>query len=410
MLDSANLWRQIQFSGRYLVVLLRKCLVFRQFWHIPSQSLWPYWPIRVAAALLLMGLAGCGSPRYDMIRGATMGTYYAVHFAAGESCAINQQQIEASLKAVNDAMSTYQADSELSLINQSLAYQNNVLSSDLRFVMDAALQLAGRSGGAFDVTVGPLVNLWGFGPQAQTQAPSAKAQAMASKAVGMEHLTLDGSRLVKHLDSVYIDLSALGKGFAVDQLADLLADMGCVSYMVDIGGEIRVAGLSPRGEVWRIGVEVPDPSRFGMFQTVLEVTDNSVATSGDYRNYRVVDGRRIDHVIDPRSGSPANNTVVSVTILHPSAMWADAYATTLMVLGLDAGMRFAEQEGLAAYVIARLPQGDLVTDDMLIDVLPADPLSSAEPAAEERFEFRYTSAMQPYLPAALSNAVMMDGQ
>ena len=231
--------------------------------------------------------------------------------------------------------------------------------------------------------MGPLVNLWGFGPEAspgqsddQTR-PSDSAQQRAAARVGMAKLELEGSALRKSIGDLYIDLSALAKGYGVDRLADLLIEQGCEDFMVDIGGEIRTAGRSSKDKTWRIGIEVPDPAQIGTLQTVLSLTDMSIATSGDYRNYRVIEGRRVDHVLDPRIGQPADNAVVSATVLHASAMWADAYATTLMVLGRDAGIAFAEAEGLAAYIMTRH-----------IDEL-----------GEERLEARHTENMAGYLPA-----------
>ena len=168
---------------------------------------------------------------------------------------------------------------------------------------------------------------------------------------------LHDGQLAKLRPGVYIDLSALAKGYGVDRLAEVYLAAGCGDFMVDIGGEIRVSGLSPRGGPWRIGIEVPDPSAIGVSQTVLALSDISVATSGDYRNFRMVDGVRVDHVIDPRSGAPADNRVVSATVLHPSAMWADAYATALMVMELEEGMAFAEREGIAVYLMSHAEDG-----------------------------------------------------
>jgi FAD:protein FMN transferase len=304
-----------------------------------------------------------------------MGTYYGVQFAGDTGCDITQVDIDRRLEAINDVMSTYRPDSELSLINQSPADTEINISSELRYVLQAASELWRRSGGAFDVTVGPLVNLWGFGPEAQNQKPTAEQQAAAATRVGMDKLDTIDNSLSKQVDGLYIDLSALAKGYAVDEIAVLLSARGCNDYMVDIGGEIRVAGVNARGKPWRVGIEVPDASQLGLLQTVVSISDISIATSGDYRNYRVVDGQRIDHVLDPRTGKPANNRVVSATVLHPSAMWADGYATALMVLGMEEGMRFAQEQEIAAYLMAK----------------------SDNSAAEEAFESRYTAAMKSFL-------------
>ena len=188
----------------------------------------------------------------------------------------------------------------------------------------------------------------------------------------MQHIQLlpDG-KIRKSFAATYIDLSAIAKGQAVDEVSQVLAGLGCKHFLVDIGGEVRATGLNNKGRAWRVGIEAPMPGRQGTVQRVLSVSDQSVATSGDYRNFRRVDGLRVDHVIDPRSGVPASNNVVSVTVVHPSAMWADAYATALMVLGVEEGLAFAEARDLAVLILTK----------------------SADATVAER----YTAPMQPYL-------------
>jgi thiamine biosynthesis lipoprotein len=212
------------------------------------------------------------------------------------------------------------------------------------------------------VTVGPLVNLWGFGPQEGVIKPTFEQQRQVAAWVGMDNLLLHKREVRKSHREVYVDLSALAKGYAVDRIAEHLTQAGCINFMVDIGGEIRTAGLNRQSKPWQIGIEVPDPHKLGTLQAVVSLTDISIATSGDYRNFRLVDGVRIDHVIDPRSGEPANNLVVSATALHESAMWADAYATTLMVLGVEAGLAFADAQGFPAYIMYRTSATDVAAD------------------------------------------------
>jgi thiamine biosynthesis lipoprotein len=218
-----------------------------------------------------------------------------------------------------------------------------------------------------------LVNIWGFGPDQELPWPPSKAaQLDAAASVGMQHIELLSNRqLRKRLATTYIDLSAIAKGQAVDEIAETMSSMGCEHFLVDIGGEVRVKGLNSGGKLWRVGIEVPRSGQQGSVQRVLSVSGQSVATSGDYRNFRVIDGLRVDHVIDPRSGNPADNNVLSVTVVHPSAMWADAYATALMVLGLDAGLAYAESRGVATLILAK--------------------------SADATITERYTSHMQAYL-------------
>lgn len=323
-------------------------------------------------------LAACGAPEFVTLSGQTMGTYYAVRVQPSEVCQVEQLRFDDLLIAVNQQMSTYETDSELSALNNNPSTEWLPISPELAEVLGTAQQIWQRSDGAFDVTIGPLINLWGFGPESGQDIPDLAAQRAAASRVGMAKLGLAGTQLKKTIPDLYIDLSALAKGYGVDVLARRMEELGCTDYMADIGGEIRVRGLSPQGQPWRIGIEVPDPGRLGTLQTVLNVTDVSVATSGDYRNFRMVDGKRVDHVLDPVSGKPAENNVVSATVLHPSAMWADAYATTLMVLGLERGLQFADAEGIPAYIMTRRTMGQ--SDD------------------EDRFEASYNTAMRAFLP------------
>jgi thiamine biosynthesis lipoprotein len=227
----------------------------------------------------------------------------------------------------------------------------------LATVVEAAAQLSRESAGAFDVTVGPLVNLWGFGPQSDTATPTAPgddAIARARQRVGFDKLDvrLDPPALRKRAD-VYVDLSAIAKGHGVDRVTERLLGAGCSDLLVDVGGEVRGIGRSANGRIWRVGVETPDPGQLGGIERVIVLDDVAAATSGDYRNYREVDGQRFSHTIDPRSGRPAAHALASVTVLHPSAMWADGYATALDVLGPEAGFELAERLELPALFIVR---------------------------------------------------------
>ncbi len=339
-----------------------------------------------ACRWILLCLIGCSvgcseQPRSGQFSGPTMGTMYAIAWhdvADGRRCQVSQSEVADLLVQINAAMSTYQSDSELSRLNQTRADVWVDLSPELAEVLSVAHTIWLQSAGAFDVTVGPLVNLWGFGPDSGVASPSPAQQQLAGEYVGMDKLEIVGSRLRKQHADLYIDLSALAKGYAVDLVAQLLAQRGCDHFMVDIGGEIRTQGKNRHGKSWQIGIEVPDPGQLGTLHTVLGLSDLSIATSGDYRNFRLVDGVRVDHVIDPRTRLPATNTVVSATVLHPSAMWADAYATVLMVLGVEEGLAFADEQGFPAYIMYRTS-------------MPDDPQTFS-------FAARYNSHMDGFLP------------
>ncbi len=331
------------------------------------------------AGVIGVVLTGCGAADYATVSGATMGTYYSVTYRAEGDCQIVQTAIDARLNEINAVMSTYQADSELSQFNDSLSLSERPVSAELSAVLQTARQVHEETGGAFDVTVGPLVNLWGFGPERVTDAPSPAALEAVAEQIGMDKLHLTETGISKGVSGLYVDLSALAKGYAVDQIAAGMLARGCSDFMVDIGGEIRVAGRSSRGGPWRVGVEVPEAGHYGELQNVLQLTDASVATSGDYRNFRIVEGVRVDHVIDPRIAAPADNGVASATVVHERAMLADAYATAVMVLGEDAGLALADNLGFAVYVLI------------------SEPSDSGNQGDEGGFRVRYNDSMMRYL-------------
>ena len=306
---------------------------------------------------LALLLTGCGAGAgYDVYQGATMGTVYRV---SARCPADADSAIQGELALVNQAMSTYEQDSELSQFNQHAPNAWVPVSGELFSVMQVAQQLSRVSGGAFDVTVGPLVNAWGFGPAiADAAKPSAAELAAAFNRVGYEKLRLrENPPALQKLADVYVDLSAIAKGYGVDRVAERLLRDGCSDFMVEVGGEVTVRGVNPQGQPWRVGIEVPDLRRVGDVHRVLALRDMAVATSGDYRNYVEHDGQRYSHTIDPRNGEPVRHALASVTVIHKTALWADAYATAISVLGPEAGWRFAEAENLAALFIVRGANG-----------------------------------------------------
>ena len=293
--------------------------------------------------------------------GFTMGTTYSVqlaHLPQGLLLADVQAEVERVLVEVNQQMSTYVADSELSLLNQAATETSLPLSASLFKVLSAAQQLSQLSDGAFDMTVGPLVNLWGFGPDGERTPPSAEAIAQAREGVGSQWVVLDqqAQTLRKQRPSISIDLSAIAKGYGVDAVADYLLSIGIAQALVDIGGELKALGLKSSGVPWRVAIEQPTPGRREV-QTTIALTDMGIATSGDYRNYYEVDGIRYSHTIDPRTAQPISHSLASVSVLHPSVMWADGWATTLMVLGYEAGLALAEANALAVLFIVKTEQG-----------------------------------------------------
>ena len=324
-------------------------------------------PLRIIArtagscvlALCLLFLAGCSEGSGELkLEGATMGTTWHVTLILPADLDVGpswlQQGIEARLEAVNASMSTYRPDSEISRFNAAPVDEWFPVSNDFYLVLSAAIAISRKSQGAYDVTVGPLVNLWGFGPGGDlAQPPDPESIAAQLERVGQDKLRLDGDGArIKKLAELYLDFSSIAKGFAVDDVASWLSGAGIDNYLVEVGGEMRVAGLSARGDAWRIGIEQPDASST-ILARAIRLDNVAVATSGDYRNYFEVDGVRYSHSIDPRTGYPVAHELVSVTVVHPSSMIADGWATALVVLGATEAWKVAQAEGLAVYFIQR---------------------------------------------------------
>lgn len=316
--------------------------------------------------LLVSLLVSCGkdAPDDKLLRfsGPTMGTTYTVKVVESSADVSPDQlkaDIESVLEKVNDQMSTYRADSELSRLNKSKTTDWVSTSTDLLAVIEAALHVSRLTNGAFDVTVGPLVNLWGFGPGKQkSELPSKQQITAAMSRIGYAKITTRGSppAIKKERKDIYIDLSAIAKGYGADKVAERLESLGVNNYMVEIGGDLKAKGRNAQGTTWKIGIEKPVPGQRAV-QLVIHLRDQGMATSGDYRNFFEKDGRRFSHTINPQKGAPITHNLASVTVLSPAAMHADAMATALMVLGPEAGYALAEREKLAAYFIIRTNDG-----------------------------------------------------
>ncbi len=314
------------------------------------------WLFCFCLVFLLTGCAGEIVPA--QLTGATMGTTWHVSYMAppkGPSADQLQKGIEEQLERVNSSMSTYRSDSEISRFNAGAPLAWFRSSEDFFQVLTAALEVGGKSEGAYDVTVAPLVNLWGFGPDGIIDKPPREALIEEARArVGQHQLSLDSAEhSVLKRSELTLDFSSLAKGYAVDKVAQWLLDQGITRYMVEVGGELQLSGLSGRGDPWRIAIEQPERSARSMAVT-LHLTDVAVATSGDYRNYFESNGQHYSHIIDPRTGYPIVHDLVSVTVVHPSCMIADAWATALTVLGAERAMAVAQTEGLAVYFIRRV--------------------------------------------------------
>ncbi len=315
-------------------------------------------------AALLVGLpviavlAGCTgeepSPYAYTVQGTTMGTTYTVRIVDRDQPDREREireLIQSTLDDLNARMSTFESDSEVSLLNRAEVEQATELSADTFAILAAALALSTDSGGAFDPTVGALVNAWGFGPVNPATAPSRAEIEALKEHMGVGKIRLDiDTHTASRLDAALrVDLSAIAKGYAVDTVAVVLERAGFENMMVEIGGEVATRGTRG-GEPWRIGIERPDVGAQHI-QRLVPLTDQALATSGNYRNFYVMNGRTLGHTIDPRTGEPVDHNGASVSVVHEECMMADALATTLMVMGPEEGLAWARERGIAALFI-----------------------------------------------------------
>lgn len=318
----------------------------------------------ILVSLCFFLVLSCSQPpktREYRLEGQTMGTTYHITAIVGPKVSVAentlQMNVDKALEDINQVMSTYIQDSELSMLNKAPVNMPVIVSQGLFDVLALSANISRLSDSAFDVTVGPLVNLWGFGPNKSDAKPEQSAIDAAMAQVGYQHVVLDKTkRQVTKVADVYIDLSAVAKGYGADLIAELLQRTGIENYMVEVGGEIAMAGHNASGRGWTIGVEQPTLAHSGAVMGVT-IDKGGVATSGDYRNYYEVDGVRYSHTIDPSTGYPITHTLASVTVVADSSAKADALATAINVLGPEKGYDLAVRENLAVFLIIRRKDG-----------------------------------------------------
>lgn len=309
--------------------------------------------------------SGCSRQQPDAelesfrLSGQTMGTTYHITVVTGNEntpavdLADLQKQVDAELLFINKSMSTYIPDSELMLFNSAPVGEWISLSEPLREVLLLSDAISRASDGAFDITVGPLVNMWGFGPDKhEDEIPDAALIAELKSRLGYDKLDLSEPGAARKNGDIHLDLSAIAKGYGVDRVATIIENSGIRHYMVEIGGEIRTRGHSPRNSPWVIAIERPSTLEQDIFTTV-SPGSAGMATSGDYRNYFEKDGKRFSHTINPVTGYPIEHNLASVTVIAPTAAEADGWATAIMVSGVDKGLEIAEQQKLAVYMIVK---------------------------------------------------------
>jgi thiamine biosynthesis lipoprotein len=310
----------------------------------------------VIAASLLAALTGCWfSERVEEFGGPTMGSTYTVKYVRSKdspSAEQLQRETDAILAEVDQQMSTYRPDSAIEQFNQAPAGTCQTMPAGVLELVEAGRLLHEQSAGAFDLTLEPLLNLWGFGPKARAEkVPTAEQLAAARARVGMQHLRREGEQLCKDID-VQVDFNSIAAGYAVDTIAQRFTALGVTRYMVEVTGELKAAGKKPDGQPWRIGLEAPQDGQ-RVAQRVLAVDGYGISTSGDYRNYFEEGGRRYSHTLDPLTGAPITHTLAAVTVADKSTLRADGLSTVLMVMGTERGVAFAERMGIAAFFVTR---------------------------------------------------------
>ena len=305
----------------------------------------------------MIGTGACQNNNYKilLINGLTMATTYSIKIKTADT-AVNKEKIRADIEKIlleiNRKMSTYIVDSELSVINFSNSLDSNLISDDLFKVISHANTISKTTNGAFDITVGPLVNLWGFGPnKSENKIPSNEEIELIKKNIGYKkiYLNKETTSIKKLHPDLYVDLSGIAKGFAVDKIALYLNSYNLENYLVEIGGELIAKGTNEDNEVWQIGIENPNNN----LAKIIGLKDIAMATSGDYRNYFEKNGVRYSHTINPNTGKPIKHKLASVTVLDKTAMNADALATAFMVLGPAKTIELANELKIGVYLIIK---------------------------------------------------------
>ncbi|WP_339530486.1 FAD:protein FMN transferase [Pseudomonas mucidolens] len=310
----------------------------------------------VALCWALVILAGCGNGEsLERFAGPTMGSTYSIKYIrtpGGPAPGDVQPQVEAILDEVDRQLSTYRSDSDIERFNDLPANSCQSMPEAVLRLVRAGEQLSQASGGAFDLTVEPLLNLWGFGPQARAvNVPDPAMLAAARQRVGHQHVRIEGDRLCKEA-AVQVDFNSIAAGYAVDRIAERFHQLGIRRYLVEATGELKAAGRKLDGSPWRVALEEPRDD-LQVAERIIAVDGFAVSTSGDYRNYFQQEGRRYSHTLDARTGAPITHALASVSVLAPSALMADGLSSLLLILGPRQGWEYAEKQRIAAFFVMR---------------------------------------------------------
>lgn len=331
---------------------------------------------RLCGFVVLMGvLSGCGNgDAMESFGGPTMGSSYSIKYvrhAGLPAPADVRVQVERILDEVDQQMSTYRSDSDIARFNNLPANHCQTMPAPILELVRVGERLSSLSAGSFDLTVEPLLNLWGFGPQAREEkVPSAEALAQVQQRVGHTHLRIDGDQLCKDA-AVEIDFNSIAAGYAVDTIAAKLEGLGIHDYLAEVTGELKATGKKPDGSPWRIALEEPRDDQ-QVAQKIIAVDGYGVSTSGDYRHYFQQNGQRYSHTFDARTGAPILHTLASVTVIHPSALMADGLSTLLLILGPERGWDYAQTHDIGAFFVIRADTGFVTRSNQAFERLAGE--------------------------------------
>ncbi|MEM9583982.1 MAG: FAD:protein FMN transferase [Pseudomonadota bacterium] len=288
------------------------------------------------------------------ITGLSMGTTYDVVVVDHDNQfdkAELKAAIDSALLSFNQKLSNWDGNSEISRFNAAGQGNPVMMSAELAHVMKASAQINAESEGRFDTSIGPLIELWGFGAPGQRALPSQDSVALAREMSGQTNtVALAAGQMAKRQDDAQVYLAGIGKGYGADYVGEVLSSFGSKDFLVEIGGDLFVAGHNPDGLPWQVGIESPNPADRSLMG-VVGLSGLGLATSGDYRNYFEVDGQRYSHLIDPTTGYPVTHKTTSATVLHENAMMADAWSTAMLILGREKGLEIAARHDLPVQFI-----------------------------------------------------------
>lgn len=298
-------------------------------------------------------------PPYHTDRGFTFGTYYNICYKSNKNL---QLQIDSTLKSIDNSLSPFNKNSIITAINE-----NRDTCPDEQFleVFNLAQNISKITNGSFDITVAPLVNAWGFGFKQGIKVDSLTIDSLLQY-VGYRNVSIKDGKISKQHPQTMLDCSAIAKGYGCDRIAHLFNSIGIDNYMIEIGGEVVAKGKNDKNKRWSIGISKPTDDTSGtntQLQEILQISGRSIATSGNYRNFRYEDGRKVSHTIDPRTGHPVAHTLLSATVIADNCATADAYATAFMVMGIDEAMKICNKQSLEAYFIYSTPDGSIATQE-----------------------------------------------